>query len=155
MLAAVSAAPLRDPTTGKFVHGNQAGKLRGLKLVRSLVTLNPAECAAWVRPFVEVALDEVVQLVQEAGAEASTSLQGFAEDAADAHAMYRALMSIALDEKSDAKTAADARQEARAWMKEHRQSLLSLRAEARAGTPRSNGDESVGEMRARILRGGR
>ena len=132
---AVLAAPFKDASTGRFLPGNKAGRLRTLKTVRSLVTLNPAECAVWVRPHVAHAHTEALELVTETGAEGSTSLSGFAEDAADAHAMYRALMSLALAEGTDEKTASAARSEARAWMKEHRQSLLSLRAEARAGVP--------------------
>lgn len=133
--ATVSAGPFKDASTGRFLPGNQAARLGALKRVRSLVTLNPAACAPWVRPFVVRAHTEVLELVAEMGAEGSASLSGFAEDAADAHAMYRALMAIALAEGTDPKVASEARSEARAWMKEHRQSVLSLRAEARAGVP--------------------
>lgn len=130
---AVLAGPFKDATTGRFVVGNQASRLRALKRTQSLVTLNPNACAPWARPHVELAQKEAMALVVEVGAESSESLKGFATAAADAHALYRAHMAIALDPKTDAKTAASALSEARMWQKEHRQSLLSLRAEARAG----------------------
>ncbi len=132
---AVLAAPLRDPVTGHFLRGNKAGRLRTLKSLGTLATLDPAACAAWVRPYVELVQVEASALVEETGAEESESLKGFAVAAADAHAMYRALMAIALAPDTPADKATEARSEARAWLKEHRQSLLSLRAEARAGVP--------------------
>jgi hypothetical protein len=78
---------------------------------------------------------EASKLVAEVGAETSPSLMAFAEDAACAVAMHRAYMAAALAEDADAKTRAEAMHEARQWLKERRQSLLSLRAEARAGVP--------------------
>lgn len=132
--SAVLAAPMHDRSTGRFLPGNQVARLRALKHT-SLATLNPSTCAVWVRPFVELVHSEALALVAEAGAESSESLKGFATAAAEAHAMWRACMSIALADDVDDKTSESARSEARAWLKEHRQSLLSLRAEARAGLP--------------------
>ncbi len=144
LLNAVNAAPLRDPKTGRWLAGNQAGRLRTLKRTQSLITLNPTECAAWVRPYVELAPDEAADLVLECAAESSPSLKAFAEDAANAAAFYRALLAIAVDPSTDAKTAREARSEARAWLKERRQALLSLRAEARAGLRTRDGGEAGG-----------
>lgn len=143
LVAAVMAAPLRDEKTGRWLPGNKAGRLRALQAVgkRTLVTLNPAKCAPWVRPFVELAQAEVQQIVVECGAEASASLKGFAVAAVNALAMHRAFLAIAVDPDTDEKRRSEALAEARAWLKEHRQSVLSLRAEARAGLPeRDNGD---------------
>lgn len=132
---AVLAAPLRDATTGRWLPRNQASRLRTLKRAAALVTLDAANVAPWVRPLVEMAQRELVALVAEVGAEGSASLTAFAEAAATAHAMQRAFLSIAGAADADEKTKASALAEARQWMKEHRQSLLCLRAEARAGVP--------------------
>ena len=102
---AVLAAPLRDPATGHFLPGNKAGRLRTLKSLGTLATLDPTQCAAWVRPYVELVQMEASALVEESGAEDSESLKGFAVAAADAHAMYRALMAIALAPETAALTA--------------------------------------------------
>jgi hypothetical protein len=66
--------------------------------------LNPAACAPWARPFVELAQNEASKLVAECGAESSPSLMAFAEDAACAVAMHRAFLAIALATDVDAKT---------------------------------------------------
>lgn len=139
---AVLAGPSHDPKTGRFVPGNQASRLRALKRTQRLGTLDPSQCAPWARDAVELAHEEALRLVAEVGAECSESLKGFATDAAEAHAMYRALMRIALDPETDAKTKVEALDDARMWMKEHRAALLCLRAEARAGLPeRDNGED--------------
>jgi hypothetical protein len=134
-VATVLAGPYKDPATGRFVKGTQAARLRGLKTAAKLTTLNPASCATWVRPYIELAQREASELVVEVAAESSPSLMAFAEDAATAVAMHRAFMAIALHPETDVKTKAAALGEARQWLKERRQSLLSLRGEARAGLP--------------------
>lgn len=139
--ATVLAGPFKDPATGRFLPGNQASRLRALKTPTRLTTLNPAACAPWARPFVELAQGEASKLVTEVGAETSPSLMAFAEDAATAVALHRAFLAIALDEKTDAETKEAALGEARMWLKERRQSLLSLRAEARAQVPQRAADK--------------
>lgn len=146
--AAVLAAPLHDPATGRWLPRNQAARLRALKSLADIAALSVETCAPWARPFVELARDEASKLVVEAGAEASPSLIGFAEDAATALAMHRAFLAVAVAPDVDPKTKTTALAEARAWMREHRQSLLSLRAEARAGVPgREGGDLAALEAR--------
>lgn len=134
--ATVLAGPIRNTTTGRFVAGNTAAKLRALKRAHKLVTMNPAKCAPWVRPYIELARREVSELVEELGAEGSPSLMAFAEDAATACALHRAYLAIAVANDVDAETKAHALSEARQWQKERRASLLSLRDEARAGAPK-------------------
>jgi hypothetical protein len=133
--ATVLAGPYKDPKTGRWVAGNQAARLRGIKSCGKLTTLNPSECAQWVRPYVELAQREASELVAEVGAEGSPSLMAFAEDAANAVAIHRAFLAIAAAPDADAATKAAALGEARMWLKERRQSLLCLRAEARSGVP--------------------
>ncbi len=135
VLATVLAGPYKDPVTGQFLPGNQASRLRALKTAGKLTTLNPEVCAPWARPYIELAQSEASELVVEVGAEETPSLRAFAEDAATAVAMHRAFMAIALAPDTDEKTKAAALSEARMWLKERRQSLLSLRAEARAAMP--------------------
>jgi hypothetical protein len=142
LVAAVLAGPYKDPATGRFLPRNQASRLRGLKTVGKLTTLNPAACAPWARPFVELAQGEASKLVVEVGAEEVPSLMAFAEDAATAVAMHRAFMAIALAPDCDPVTRASALSEARMWLKERRQSLLCLRAEARAKMP-ERGDSAT------------
>lgn len=142
-------APIRDPQTGRFVPGNNAARLRALKRAAKLTTLNPSSCATWARPFVELAHKRAVELVEELGAECSPSLMGFAEAAATADAMHRAYLAIALSPDSDTRTRDAAASEARHWLREHRQSLLSLRGEARAGVPeRANDGDDLGALLA-------
>lgn len=131
----VLAGPFKDAATGRFLPKNQAARLRALKRGPKLATLNPAMCAEWARPAVQLAQREASALVTEVGAEGSPSLMAFAEDAATAVAMHRAFLAIALAPDADPATKTDALHESRQWLRERRQSLLSLRAEARAGVP--------------------
>jgi hypothetical protein len=139
--ATVLAGPYKDPATGRWLPGNSASRLRALKRAPKLTTLNPAACAPWARPFVELAQREASELAAEVAADGSASLLGFAEDAATAVAMHRAFLAIAMSPDTDPSTRDSALNEARMWMKERRQELLSLRAEARAGLPRRRPDD--------------
>ncbi len=150
--ATVKAGPYKDPATGRWVKGTQAARLRGLKTAAKLTTLNPAACAPWARPYVELAQGEASRLVTEVGAETSPSLMAFAEDAATAVALHRAFLAIALDDKTDAETKEAALGEARMWLKERRQSLLSLRAEARAQVPERERGSVHAEVAAHFTR---
>jgi hypothetical protein len=107
----VLAGPFKDAATGRFLPGNAAARLRGLKRAPKLTTLNPAACAPWARPFVELAQREASELAAEVGAEVSASLVGFAEGAATAVAMHRAFLAIALAPDTPVETVAYCQQQ--------------------------------------------
>lgn len=134
-VSAVLAGPLKDPQTGRFLPGNQAGRLRALKTGPKLATMNPEACAGWLRPYVEDAHERARDLVVEMGAEVSPSLMAYAEDAATADSIHRAMLAIAADPEADPKTRTDALKEARAWLNEKRQSITTMRVEARSKMP--------------------
>lgn len=133
---AVSPAPIRDPRTGRFVAGNVAGRLRSLRRrERDLMTLGPSVVAPWVRPFVSGVPRETSQFVEEVGGEDRPSLLAFASDAAISGALSRAYLALGIDPAADPETREIALGRAQVWLRERRQCLLSLRAEARAGIP--------------------
>src|SRR5258706_12461269 len=88
-IASVLAGPFQDPVTGRWLPGNKAQRLRALQTAGKLTTLNPAMCAPWARPYVQLAQSEASKLVVEVGAESSPSLMPFAEDAATPVAIHR------------------------------------------------------------------
>jgi hypothetical protein len=122
----VLAAPMRDAKSGRFTPGNRAAKLRALKgSAKHLVGLNPAQVVPWLRPFVELANRDAGRLVEENGCADDTALMRLAEDAAAAHAVFRGLLSLGAQGDREALA------EAKAWLREHRQAVLTLRAESR------------------------
>jgi hypothetical protein len=122
----VLAAPIRDKRTGKFAKGNDAYRLRGLRAIgKRIVGLNPAEVAPWLRPFAALAASDAPRLVEQHGCADDAALVGLCEDVAAARAVFRGL--LALGAKGDR----EALSEAKAWLREHRQAVLSLKCEAR------------------------
>ncbi len=130
------AEPMHDTKTGRFAKGNQAHRLRLLKTnARHLIGLNPEKVVPWLRPWVALASADASRLVTENGIEGDTGLMRLAEDVAASHAVFRGLLALGAEGDRTALT------EARTWLREHRQSLLTLRAEARvhaAQAPRSD-----------------
>jgi len=125
--SAVVTAPYRD-RNGRFADGNDLQRLKLLKAAYSIgfVGLNPDKVVPWLRPFVELANGDASRLIEEAGAAGSPSLTGLAEQAANALAFARGLQAVAAEGDSKAQ------EQARHWMREYRQFVLALRAEARA-----------------------
>lgn len=124
--AAVVTAPYRH-RNGRFADGNDLSRLRLLKSAYQVgfVGLNPEKVAPWLRSFVEMANGDATRLIEETGAAGSASLTGLAEQAANALAFARGLQALAAE--GDAK----AQEQARHWMREYRQFVIALRAEAR------------------------
>lgn len=121
-------APWREPGTGRFVKGNRAATLRTVKArPAALLTINPAMCAEWIRPVVERCQADLTRIVEAHGIAEEVDLVAIAEGFVTATAMFRAYSGLA------AQGNADAAGEARAWLREARQALLTLRAEVRAG----------------------
>jgi len=119
----VESAPVRDPHTGRFLAGNDAYRRRQAKaLARAdLVGLNPAKCVPWLRPFAELAVRQATDLVQELPKGARTScLEQLACDTATAQAVYRGLLALGATGDMKALT------EARGWLREHRQNVITL-----------------------------
>jgi hypothetical protein len=124
----VLAVTMHDPKTGRFAVGNTAARLRALKAgARHLIGLDPAKCAPWARGFVAVANADARRLVEEHGVQDDTALVRQAENVALANAVARGLAVLGLQGEGDRAALA----EAKAWMQEHRQGLLTLKAEAR------------------------
>lgn len=116
---AEESAPIKDPTTGRFVKGNQAHRRRQVKeRAKGISTLNPERCASWMKPYVINGRDYAVDLLHRIGSD--PVLARLAGDVADAHTCFRAL--IALAGTGDA----EALREARHWLREHRSALVTL-----------------------------
>lgn len=135
-------APFRNPKTGQFEPENDFARLRRLKAAYRVgfVGLNPEEVVPYLRPFVELANADATRLIEETGAAGSQSLTGLAEAAANAHAFARGLQALAATGDKDAQ------EQARHWLREYRQLIIALRAEAR--TPlriTDDGDEKAVE----------
>ena len=125
-LPAADAVPMQDAKTGRFLKGNRAHRRRQLKSrADGLSTLNPARVPSWMRPHVEQGASYIVALLGML--EKKPALHPLAGDVADAHAMYRALMTLALAAEH-VKDRMALLTEARGWLREHRTSLATLSA---------------------------
>jgi hypothetical protein len=125
-LPSEDAAPMKDAVTGRFLKGNRAHRRRQLKArAEGISTTNPAKAPTWLRPFIEMGASYTVSLL--AMLEGKPALFPLAGDISDAHALYRGLLSLAL-ETTDAKERASLLSEARGWLREHRTALATLSA---------------------------
>lgn len=112
--------PIKDAKTGRFVKGNHAYRRRVLKRkARGIVTLDPASCAAWLRPHVVDGASYGMDLI---GRFSDPVLARLAGNVADAHTVYRALLAQGVGGD------VEALREARAWFREHRSGLATLSA---------------------------
>ena len=124
-----SRIPKRDGK-GRFAQGNTASKLRVLKgSAKNLIGLVPSEVVPWLRPFVVIANQDASKLVSQHGIEDDIALMRLADATASAYAVFRGL--LALGAKGDK----EALSEAKAWLREHRQSVLTLKGESREKAP--------------------
>lgn len=129
---AVDAAPTHDATTGRFLPGNRAHRLRALKSKQAgIATLDPARCASWLAPSVKDGAGYAMTLMSRFPDPALARLVGAT---ADAHVMARALLQLAATGDKDALS------EARAWLREHRACLRELAALAGLVTREAPGD---------------
>jgi|HubBroStandDraft_5_1064220.scaffolds.fasta_scaffold354071_2 hypothetical protein len=125
-IAPSESTPVHTPGTTRFGKGNQAWRLRQLKdRADGLSTLNPARCPSWMRPHVEQGASYIVALLGML--EKKPALHPLAGDVADAHAMYRAMVTLALAAEH-VKDRMAMLSEARGWLREHRTSLATLSA---------------------------
>jgi hypothetical protein len=117
------SVPVHEPGSTRFAKGNRGWRLREVKRkAKGIATLAPATCSAWLRPHVEHGAGYIAALV--ATVDARPVLHALAGDVADAHTVFRALLSEA--SRSDGPGRLEALQESRAWMREHRASLATL-----------------------------
>lgn len=129
-IPALPTAPtgaVRDPITKRFAPGNQAAAGRSLRRAareQALLGLDPASVDPWMAPFVVHAQRYAGELVASLPRQAP-ALNALAGDAATAAAVYRGLLALGTSNGPDAPAAL---REARAWLREHRQSLATLSA---------------------------
>jgi hypothetical protein len=140
-----------EPVTGRFTRGNRAAQRRAVKASAPIIVgLDPSKCEPWLAPFAHLAGEHAANLIGELGVSSNT-LSGLAIDTAAAMAVYRGLLSLGAS--GDRKALA----EARAWLREARQNVITLtslvgsqprqaqspadiaRAMAEAGKPRPRG----------------
>lgn len=147
--AAELAAPYRDPTTGRFGAGNPGGRLRqaaalGKLEAESLLRLPVTAVAPWLRPHLADAQAFVQGLVDALPAKTG-ELVALCGDEAKARLFASAALSEGSREGIDPETAAAWRKEAREWMREARQTVLTRKAIARDTPPEATDrdDESA------------
>lgn len=138
--AAEAAAPYRDPRTGRFTAGNPGGRLRQLGALarveaESLLRLLPADVAPWLRGHLADAQAHVQRLI-DALPNPTDELVALCGDEAKARMLAAAALTEGSREGCDPATARAWREEARSWMREVRQVVLTRMAVARE-TPKT------------------
>ena len=109
-----------EPVTGRFTPGNRAVRRRTVKASAPIIVgLDPSKCEPWLAPFAVLAGEHAACLITELGVDSDT-LSGLAIDTAAAMAVYRGLLSLGA--AGDRKALA----EARAWLREARQNVITL-----------------------------
>lgn len=144
------AAPVRNPQTGRWSPGNPGARLRmiaalGKAEAESLLRLDPASVAPWLRPHVTEAQEHAQALVDALHVH-TAELVALCGDEAKARLMAAAALSEGAREGTDPKTAAAWREESRAWMREARQIVLTRNAIARQ-TPAPTGEDDISRLR--------
>lgn len=130
--SAALAAPFKDPATGRFTAGNPGGRLRQLAALgkleaESLLRLSPDSVAPWLRPHLSGAQSFVQQLVDNLPAR-TAELVALAGDEGKARLMAAAALTEGSRDGVDPKAAREWRDEARHWMREARQVVLTRKA---------------------------
>jgi hypothetical protein len=119
-----ASVPIHAPGTTRFGKGNQAWRRRQLKQrAAGIATLNPAKVPTWMRPHVELGQPYIASLV--ALLADKPALHPLAGDCADAHVVYRALLTLAIATE-ESRTRAALLSEARGWLREHRTAMATL-----------------------------
>jgi hypothetical protein len=123
---AVHTVPDRDPHSGRFTAGNAASRRRTLKRAgKQLAFLSPDKLAPWAQPYAEAAREHAGDLLADLGM-VGPMASPLAEELASARLVYRALLALGL--AGDIAALAEARQ----WLREARQTAITLEALARA-----------------------
>jgi hypothetical protein len=154
--AAEAAAPFRDPSNGRFGAGNPGGRLRQIAALgkleaESLLRLKPDAVAPFLRGHLADAQRYVQGLVDTLPAQTS-ELLALCGDEAKARLLGNAALSEGSREGVDAETAAAWRKEAREWMREARQTVLTRKAVAK-DTTAGNAESGLERLR-RAVQGG-
>lgn len=151
--ATEAAAPYRDPSNGRFGAGNPGGRLRQMAALgkleaESLLRLKPDAVAPWLRGHLGDAQRYVQGLVD--GLPAKTSeLLALCGDEAKARLLGNAALTEGSRDGVDAETAAAWRKEAREWMREARQTVLTRKAIAR-DTPAEHTETDFERLRQEV-----
>ena len=136
---AALTAPDRDPSTGRFVPGNAASRLKALKRrARALPWLDEARCAPELAPYVVAAKEHAADLLADLPRDAGPLLGPVAEELAGARIVYRALLAKGLEGDPAALDAA------KAWLRECRQHALALEGLSRKPAPK--GDDADNKL---------
>lgn len=115
----------RDPRTGRFQPGNTASRRRAfIRIARQLPWLDADQCAEWVRPYITSTREHAADLLADLGA-AGPLASPLAEELATARLVYRALLQLGLTGDMEALEAA------RSWLREARQTAITLEHMAR------------------------
>jgi hypothetical protein len=137
--AAELAAPYRDPATGQFGPGNPGGRLRQLAAIakaeaEGLLSLPMASVAPWLRPHLLAAQTHAQRLV-DALLVPTDELVALCGDEAKARMLSNAALTEGAREDCPPDIAFAWRKEAREWMREARQVVLTRKAVARETPP--------------------
>lgn len=107
----------RDVQSGRFVPG----KRTVLKTkAKGITTLAPIACPDWLQPHIEEGAEYALALLERC--QGDRVLARLAGDTADAHAVYRGYVALAVQGDMEAA------REARAWLREHRSCLATFSA---------------------------
>lgn len=141
------AAPFRDPVTGYFTGGNPGGKLKQLAALarvtaESLLRLEPAHVAPWLRPHLSEAQAHCQRLVDALPAK-TDELLSLCGDEARAGMFSVACLSEGAREGCTPDEAREWRKEGREWMREARQVVLTRKALARDIQPADGGEAGL------------
>lgn len=161
--AAVAAAPFRDPKTGHFGAGNPGGRLRQLAAIgkaeaASLLRLPVESVAPWLRGHLRDAQEHAQRLV-DALPLVTDELVALCGDEAKARLMSAAALTEGAREGCTVELAFQWRKEAREWMREARQIVLTRKAVAREtppqeSDPQAQADAARATFRRRSAKGG-
>jgi hypothetical protein len=132
---AALAAPHQDPKTGRWLAGNPGARLRQLKRLAdveaaSLLALRSDDVAPWLRPHLSRAQDHVQSLVDGLGEmqRDDAELVSMCGDEGKARLMLNAALTEGARVGCSAAEARRWREEARAWLREVRQVVLTRKA---------------------------
>lgn len=144
--AAALAAPYRDPKTGRFGAGNPGGRLRQVAALArvtadSLLRLAVPDVAPWLRGHLQDAQRHAQALIDTLPS-ATDELVGLCADEARARLMATACLTEGARSECTPAQAREWREEARSWMREVRQIVLTRRAVVKDAQP----DESASEQ---------
>lgn len=142
--AAEAAAPHKDPATGRWLPGNPGSRLRQLAAIgrqeaESLLRLPVETVAPWLRAHLERAQRHAQELVDALPAH-TAELVALCGDEAKARLMAAAALTEGAREDCPPPVAREWREEARAWMREVRQIVLTRKGLMRDVEPADTGD---------------